>query len=101
MSDPRTGPYGSIRLADVDTLAEVDPGNPNINDGAFTPIGTGYVGQYRNPLQTPGNRWHLAGWRWQKKCCKSTLSRGFPAPPENRGVLGSIPSLAIPMRLES
>jgi hypothetical protein len=35
MSDPRTAPYGSVRLADVDTLAEVDPGNPDINDGAF------------------------------------------------------------------
>jgi hypothetical protein len=35
MSDPRTAPYGSVRLADVDTLAQVDPGNPDINDGAF------------------------------------------------------------------
>ena len=35
MSDPRTTPYGSVRLADVDTLAQVDPGNPEINDGAF------------------------------------------------------------------
>jgi hypothetical protein len=35
MGDPRTAPYGSVRLADVDTLAQVDPGNPNINDGAF------------------------------------------------------------------
>jgi hypothetical protein len=35
MSDPRTAPYGSVRLADVETLAEVDPGNPDINDGAF------------------------------------------------------------------
>ena len=35
MSDPRTAPYGSVRLADVDTLARVDPGNPNINDSAF------------------------------------------------------------------
>jgi hypothetical protein len=33
MSDPRTAPYGSVRLADVITLAEVDPGNENINDG--------------------------------------------------------------------
>jgi mannose-6-phosphate isomerase-like protein (cupin superfamily) len=39
--DPSTGelrftaPYGSVRLADVDTLAQVDPGNPEINDGAF------------------------------------------------------------------
>jgi mannose-6-phosphate isomerase-like protein (cupin superfamily) len=35
MGDPRTAPYGSVRLTDVDTLARVDPGNPNINDGAF------------------------------------------------------------------
>ena len=26
MSDPRTAPYGSVPLAEVDTLAEVDPG---------------------------------------------------------------------------
>ena len=35
MSDPRTAPYGSVRLADVDTLAQVDPGNPDINDCEF------------------------------------------------------------------
>ncbi len=35
MSDPRDAPYGSVRLADVDILSEVAPGNPNINDGAF------------------------------------------------------------------
>jgi hypothetical protein len=35
MSDPRSAPYGSVRVADVDTLAEVDPGNPDINPGAF------------------------------------------------------------------
>jgi hypothetical protein len=35
MSDPRTAPYGSVRLAEVDTLAQVDPGNPNINPGCF------------------------------------------------------------------
>src|SRR5450755_2226810 len=35
MSDPRSAPYGSVRLADVDTLAEVDPGNSDINDCAF------------------------------------------------------------------
>ena len=32
MSDPRTAPYGSVRLADVDTLVQVDPGNQDIND---------------------------------------------------------------------
>ena len=35
MSDPRTAPYGSVRLVDVDTLAEVDPVNPDINDCEF------------------------------------------------------------------
>src|ERR1700674_358771 len=35
MSDPRIAPYASACLADVDTLAQVDPGNPDINDGAF------------------------------------------------------------------
>ena len=35
MSDPRNAPYGSVRVADVDILAEVAPGNPNINDCAF------------------------------------------------------------------
>ena len=35
VSAPRTAPYGSVRLADVDTLAQVDPGNPDINDGAL------------------------------------------------------------------
>jgi hypothetical protein len=35
MSDPGTAPYGSVRLADVATLAQVDPGNPDINDCAF------------------------------------------------------------------
>ena len=31
----RTAPYGSVRLTDVDILAEVDPANADINDGAF------------------------------------------------------------------
>ena len=35
MSDPRTAPYAAARLTEIDTLAEVDPGNPDINDGAF------------------------------------------------------------------
>ena len=35
VSDPRSAPYGFVRLADVDTLAQVDPGNPDINDGAL------------------------------------------------------------------
>jgi hypothetical protein len=35
MSEPRTAPYGFVRLADVDTLDEVDAGNPDINDCAF------------------------------------------------------------------
>ena len=35
MSDPRTAPYGSVRLTDVDTLAGVDPGSRDITDSAF------------------------------------------------------------------
>jgi hypothetical protein len=35
MSDHRTAPYGSVRLSDVDTLAQVDHRNPDINDCAF------------------------------------------------------------------
>ncbi len=35
VSDSRTAPYGYVRLGDVDTLADVAPGNPNINPGAF------------------------------------------------------------------
>jgi hypothetical protein len=35
MSDPRTAPYGFVRLANVDTLAQVDPQNPDINDCEF------------------------------------------------------------------
>jgi mannose-6-phosphate isomerase-like protein (cupin superfamily) len=35
MSDPRSAPYGFVRLTDVDALAEVAPGNPNINDCTF------------------------------------------------------------------
>ena len=35
MSDPRTAPYGSVHLGDVDALAEVDPGNRDINDCTF------------------------------------------------------------------
>ena len=35
MSDPRTAPYASARLTEIDTLAEVDPGNQDIIDGAF------------------------------------------------------------------
>jgi mannose-6-phosphate isomerase-like protein (cupin superfamily) len=35
MSGPRSAPYGSVRLIDVDTLAQVDPGNSDITDSAF------------------------------------------------------------------
>ncbi len=35
MSDPRTAPYGSVRLADVDTLGQLDSGSADDNDGAF------------------------------------------------------------------
>ena len=35
MADPRLASYGSVRLADVDTLAQIDPGNPDIYDCDF------------------------------------------------------------------
>jgi quercetin dioxygenase-like cupin family protein len=35
MSDPRTAPYAAVHLTEIDTLAQVDPGNPDISDGAF------------------------------------------------------------------
>jgi len=35
MSDPRTAPYGAVRLADVQTLEQVDPQNDDINDSEF------------------------------------------------------------------
>lgn len=35
MSDPRTAPYGAVRLADVETLEQVDPENDDINDCEF------------------------------------------------------------------
>jgi quercetin dioxygenase-like cupin family protein len=35
MSDPRTAPYGAVRLADVETLEQVDPGDPDITDCEF------------------------------------------------------------------
>ena len=51
MSDPRTAPYGSVRLADVDTLAEVDPGNPDVNDCAS--ISSVCVSTSRRSASTP------------------------------------------------
>jgi hypothetical protein len=35
MSDPRTAPHAAVRMADVASLADVDPGNEDITDGAF------------------------------------------------------------------
>jgi hypothetical protein len=35
MSDPRTAAYGTVRLADVETLEEVDPENDDVTDCAF------------------------------------------------------------------
>jgi hypothetical protein len=35
MSDPRTAPYGSVRLADVDTQAQVTPDGPDNTDCDF------------------------------------------------------------------
>jgi hypothetical protein len=62
-------------------------------------IGPGEPRQYQNPIETPANRWHIRCPPYQKKSCKSPLIHGFSLPSENRGVLGSIPSLATPFRL--
>jgi hypothetical protein len=35
MTDPRTAPYGAVRLTDVDTLGKLDPGNPDNSGGDF------------------------------------------------------------------
>ena len=35
MSEPRTAPYAAVHLTDVASLADVDPGNPDVTDGAF------------------------------------------------------------------
>jgi hypothetical protein len=35
MSNPRTAPYASVRIADVETLERVDPGNGDVNDCDF------------------------------------------------------------------
>jgi hypothetical protein len=35
VSDPRAAPYGAVRLPDVETLEQVDPGNDDINDCEF------------------------------------------------------------------
>ena len=35
MSDPRTAPYAAVKLAEIDRLADVDPGNQDITDGSF------------------------------------------------------------------
>jgi quercetin dioxygenase-like cupin family protein len=35
MSDSRTAPYAAARLTEIDTLAEVDPENQDVTDGAF------------------------------------------------------------------
>ena len=35
MSNPRTAPYGAVRIADVATLEQVDPANVDINDCEF------------------------------------------------------------------
>jgi len=51
VSDPRTAPYGFVRLADVDILAQVDPGNPNINDCAF--ISSVAISTSRRSASTP------------------------------------------------
>jgi hypothetical protein len=58
-------------------------------------IDPGVPGRYQKPIETPANRLHPGGTVYQKESCKSVLSQGFSPPSENRGVLGSIPSLAI------
>jgi hypothetical protein len=35
MSDPSTAPFSAIRLSDVSRLADVDPENQDVTDGAF------------------------------------------------------------------
>jgi mannose-6-phosphate isomerase-like protein (cupin superfamily) len=35
MSNPRTAPYASVRLSDIETLERVDPENADINDCDF------------------------------------------------------------------
>ena len=35
MSDPASAPWGAVRASDVALLADVDPDNPDINDGTF------------------------------------------------------------------
>jgi mannose-6-phosphate isomerase-like protein (cupin superfamily) len=35
MSDPRTAPYGAVRVSDVETLEQVDPGNEDVIDCEF------------------------------------------------------------------
>ena len=35
MSDPRNAPYAAVRLVEVARLADVDPGNEDVTDGAF------------------------------------------------------------------
>ena len=35
MTDPRTAPYAAVQLDEVARLADVDPGNEDVTDGAF------------------------------------------------------------------
>jgi hypothetical protein len=35
MSTPRTAPYGSVRIADVETLEQVDPSNVDVSECDF------------------------------------------------------------------
>jgi ferredoxin len=57
--------------------------------------GTGGRFRYQNPLQIPANGCHGGLSVYQRRSGKSGLSHGLSWPTENRGVLGSIPSLAI------
>jgi hypothetical protein len=35
MTDPRTAPFGSVRLADVVVMKDIDPNSPDATDGDF------------------------------------------------------------------
>jgi len=38
MTDPRTAPFGAVRLADVDVATDVNPDYPDATDSGFPPV---------------------------------------------------------------
>jgi hypothetical protein len=56
MSTPRTAPYGSVRLADVETLEQVDPSNVDVSECDFHLLMVG------GPVGVPYtvSRWEMA-----------------------------------------